>query len=92
MLLAMVGWLVPKVRRQAADAAIARIGTIGGFEAFDEAVNRLADNGFTAILPNILWGGAVFSTARPFPWSSKSRSEATRSAHVSLSAASTACI
>src|SRR5664280_2493470 len=43
MLLVIVGWLVPKVRRQAADAAIARIGTSGGFEAFDEAVDRLVE-------------------------------------------------
>jgi uncharacterized lipoprotein YddW (UPF0748 family) len=44
LLLAMVGWLVPEVWRQATDAAIARIGTIGGFQTFDEAVRRLAES------------------------------------------------
>ena len=27
---------------------------------WDEAIRRLAENGFTAILPNMLWGGAAF--------------------------------
>ena len=28
--------------------------------SWDEAIKKLADNGFTAILPNMLWGGVAF--------------------------------
>jgi uncharacterized lipoprotein YddW (UPF0748 family) len=34
---------------------------------WDEAVRRLADNGFTAILPNMLWGGAAFYESQVLP-------------------------
>ena len=34
---------------------------------WDEAVGRLATNGFTAILPNMLWGGAAFYPSRVLP-------------------------
>ena len=34
---------------------------------WDEAVNRLADNGFTVILPNMLWGGAAFYQSEVLP-------------------------
>jgi uncharacterized lipoprotein YddW (UPF0748 family) len=35
--------------------------------SWDEAVRRLADNGFTAILPNMLWGGAAFYESKVLP-------------------------
>jgi len=34
---------------------------------WDEAVKRLADNGFTAILPNMLWGGVAFYPSDVLP-------------------------
>jgi len=34
---------------------------------WDEAIKRLADNGFTAILPNMLWGGAAFYPSSVLP-------------------------
>lgn len=34
---------------------------------WDEAIKRLADNGFTAILPNMLWGGAAFYQSKVLP-------------------------
>jgi uncharacterized lipoprotein YddW (UPF0748 family) len=34
---------------------------------WDQAVERLARNGFTAILPNMLWGGAAFYPSRVLP-------------------------
>ena len=34
---------------------------------WDEAVERLADNGFTAILPNMLWGGVAFYRSDVLP-------------------------
>ena len=34
---------------------------------WDEAIHRLADNGFTAILPNMLWGGAAFYPSKLLP-------------------------
>jgi uncharacterized lipoprotein YddW (UPF0748 family) len=152
MLLAMMGYLVPEVCRQAVDAETAQIGELGGFKDFneavdrikalscgdkrvskalslarshrkssiklasgqkyfeamdqaaaasqelteafcvaqwplpgefrafwchsafgvqgiswDEAIGRLADNGFTAILPNMLWGGAAFYASKVLP-------------------------
>jgi uncharacterized lipoprotein YddW (UPF0748 family) len=152
MLLAMAGALSPEIGRQAADAAIARIGGIASFQTYDEAVKhiggltrnnveagrtlasagvlrdsalklaaqgdfvgagaqaalaheslleaycrvqkplagefrafwchsafgvrglswdeairRLADNGFTAILPNMLWGGVAFYESKELP-------------------------
>ena len=152
MLLAMMGYLVPEVWRQAAEAEAAHIGEFGGFKNYDEAVDqikalshednrvgkalslarslressmklaseqkfceamdqseaasqelkdafcmaqrplsgefrafwchsafgvqgiawddairRLADNGFTAILPNMLWGGAAFYASKVLP-------------------------
>lgn len=156
MLLAMVGHLAPGIWRQAAEASIGRIGMIGGFtnynqavsqisasagsdtrvakaladaralresaiertseqkfgeatdqaaaagerlnEAFcmaqkplpgefrafwchsafgvdgmewDEAIRRLAENGFTAIVPNMLWGGAAFYESKVLPVASE---------------------
>ena len=40
-----------------------------GVEGMDweEAISRLADNGFTAILPNMLWGGAAFYGSKILP-------------------------
>ncbi len=35
--------------------------------SWDEAVGRLAENGFTAILPNMLWGGAAFYQSKVLP-------------------------
>jgi len=35
--------------------------------AWDEAIRRLADNGFTAVLPNMLWGGAAFYASKVLP-------------------------
>jgi uncharacterized lipoprotein YddW (UPF0748 family) len=35
--------------------------------SWDEAVRRLAENGFTAILPNMLWGGAAFYPSKILP-------------------------
>jgi uncharacterized lipoprotein YddW (UPF0748 family) len=152
LLLAMVGALVPEVWRKAAEADLARIGMIGGFESYDqafdritqmshrdprvanslalaaasrqsalglvsqqkfaeamdqseaarqkvkeafclaqrslpgefrafwchsafgvagiswdEAAGRLADNGFTAIFPNMLWGGVSFAKSKVLP-------------------------
>ena len=34
---------------------------------WDEAIQRLATNGFTAILPNMLWGGATFYPGKVLP-------------------------
>jgi uncharacterized lipoprotein YddW (UPF0748 family) len=34
---------------------------------WDEAIRRLAENGFTAILPNMLWGGAAFYDSKVLP-------------------------
>ncbi len=34
---------------------------------WDEAIGRLADNGFTAILPNMLWGGVAFYPSAVLP-------------------------
>lgn len=34
---------------------------------WDEAIKRLADNGFTAILPNMLWGGVAFYPSQVLP-------------------------
>jgi uncharacterized lipoprotein YddW (UPF0748 family) len=34
---------------------------------WDQAIERLARNGFTAILPNMLWGGAAFYPSRVLP-------------------------
>jgi uncharacterized lipoprotein YddW (UPF0748 family) len=152
LLLAMAGLLAPELWRQAADAQIARIGAVAGFNSFDQAagqiarlnpnkagvataladaarlrqsardlaarrqfakaietavsasqrvteafcfaqqplagefrafwchspfgvqgldwdqaIERLATNGFTAILPNMLWGGAAFYPSRVLP-------------------------
>jgi uncharacterized lipoprotein YddW (UPF0748 family) len=38
---------------------------------WDEAIRRLADNGFTAILPNMLWGGAAFYESKVLPVASQ---------------------
>jgi uncharacterized lipoprotein YddW (UPF0748 family) len=35
--------------------------------SWDEAVKNLADNGFTDILPNMLWGGAAFYESEVLP-------------------------
>jgi len=34
---------------------------------WDEAIRRLAENGFTAILPNMLWGGVAFYESKVLP-------------------------
>lgn len=34
---------------------------------WDKAAGRLADNGFTAILPNMLWGGVSFAHSKVLP-------------------------
>lgn len=34
---------------------------------WDEALGRLAENGFNAILPNLLWGGAAFYPSQVLP-------------------------
>ncbi len=34
---------------------------------WDEAIKRLADNGFTAVMPNMLWGGAAFYNSKLLP-------------------------
>jgi len=34
---------------------------------WDEAIERLADNGFTAILPNMLWGGTAYYDSKVLP-------------------------
>jgi uncharacterized lipoprotein YddW (UPF0748 family) len=34
---------------------------------WDEAIKRLADNGFTAIFPNMLWGGVAFYNSKTLP-------------------------
>ena len=34
---------------------------------WDEAIKRLADAGFTAILPNMLWGGVAFYDSKTLP-------------------------
>jgi uncharacterized lipoprotein YddW (UPF0748 family) len=39
---------------------------VGGME-WDEAIKALADNGFTAIVPNMLWGGAAFYQSKVLP-------------------------
>jgi len=39
---------------------------VDGME-WDEAIRRLADNGFTAILPNMLWGGAAYYNSQVLP-------------------------
>ncbi|MEJ2705061.1 MAG: hypothetical protein P8Z79_21695, partial [Sedimentisphaerales bacterium] len=35
--------------------------------SWDEAIRRLAENGFTAILPNMLWGGVAFYDSDVLP-------------------------
>jgi uncharacterized lipoprotein YddW (UPF0748 family) len=35
--------------------------------SWDEAARRLADNGFTAIFPNMLWGGVSFANSKVLP-------------------------
>lgn len=35
--------------------------------SWDEAIRRLADNGFNAILPNMLWGGVAFYESQVLP-------------------------
>ena len=48
---------------------------------WDEAIRNLAENGFTAILPNMLWGGAAYTRAMSCPWRRRYRSAATRFRH-----------
>ena len=38
---------------------------------WDEAIRRLADNGFNAIIPNMLWGGAAFYESKVLPVASQ---------------------
>lgn len=35
--------------------------------SWEEAIHRLADNGFTAILPNLLWGGVAYYPSQVLP-------------------------
>ncbi|MCX6925610.1 MAG: family 10 glycosylhydrolase, partial [Verrucomicrobia bacterium] len=35
--------------------------------SWDEAAGRLADNGFTAVFPNMLWGGVTFANSKVLP-------------------------
>ena len=35
--------------------------------SWDQAIKRLADNGFTAVLPNMLWGGVAFYRSEVLP-------------------------
>ncbi|MCX7008704.1 MAG: family 10 glycosylhydrolase, partial [Kiritimatiellaeota bacterium] len=44
---------------------------VAGIE-WDEAIHRLATNGFTAILPNMLWGGVAFYDSKVLTVASKS--------------------
>ena len=39
---------------------------VSGME-WDEAIKRLSDNGFTAILPNMLWGGVAYYDSQVLP-------------------------
>jgi uncharacterized lipoprotein YddW (UPF0748 family) len=39
---------------------------VAGME-WDEAIKNLADNGFTAILPNMLWGGVAYYDSKVLP-------------------------
>jgi uncharacterized lipoprotein YddW (UPF0748 family) len=39
--------------------------------SWDEAIRRLSENGFTAILPNMLWGGAAFYDSKVLPIASQ---------------------
>jgi uncharacterized lipoprotein YddW (UPF0748 family) len=43
--------------------------------AWDEAIKRLADNGFTAILPNMLWGGVAFYDSQVLPVASAEKGD-----------------
>ncbi len=38
---------------------------------WEEAIGRLADNGFTSIIPNMLWGGAAFYQSKVLPVASQ---------------------
>jgi len=42
---------------------------------WDEAVKRLAENGFTAILPNMLWGGAAFYPSELLPTAAEAQTK-----------------
>ena len=44
---------------------------------WDEAIKLLADNGFTAILPNMLWGGAAYypSEVLPVAWAAREKGD-----------------
>jgi uncharacterized lipoprotein YddW (UPF0748 family) len=43
---------------------------VSGLE-WDAAIQRLAENGFTAILPNMLWGGVAYYQSKVLPVSSE---------------------
>ena len=40
---------------------------------WDESIRLLAENGFTAVLPNLLWGGVAFYESRVLPIRSRSQ-------------------
>lgn len=40
---------------------------------WDQAIQRLAENGFTAILPNMLWGGAAYYDSAVLPVAAEAR-------------------
>ncbi len=42
---------------------------------WDAAVKRLADHGFTAVLPNMLWGGAAFYPSKVLPRAAPERGD-----------------
>jgi uncharacterized lipoprotein YddW (UPF0748 family) len=42
---------------------------------WDEAIKTLADNGFTAILPNMLWGGVAFYPNETLPTSDRVKTQ-----------------
>jgi uncharacterized lipoprotein YddW (UPF0748 family) len=45
MLMAMAGYLVPEIWKQSADASLARIGCLAGFQGYGEAAARIAEQG-----------------------------------------------
>ncbi len=59
--------------------------------SWDESIRTLADNGFTAILPNMLWGGSAYFDSKVLPVAPKWPKKATRSLSAWPRAGSTAC-
>jgi uncharacterized lipoprotein YddW (UPF0748 family) len=65
LLRAHCGVQVPKAGEHRAWWCHSAFGVTG--ISWDEAIQRLADNGFNAILPNMLWGGVAFYDSRVLP-------------------------